>query len=110
MKTILEFGLLVLAMLGMFFTGIYWKRIAMFCRRLFTRSNKYYRWDNHRLELETILELVNKRLKLIDSRDKKWFELEEQINNVAKKIATRESNQKRKIREEVRNYLEELQK
>ena len=110
METILEFGVLVLAMLGMFLTGIYWKRIVMFYRRLFTRRNKDYRWGNHRLELETILELINKRLKLIDDRDTKWFDLEEQVNNIAKKISNREQNQRRKIRDEVRNYLEELQK
>lgn len=35
--------------------------------------------------------------------------LQEQIDNIAEHISVREKNQRQKIREEVRNYLKELQ-
>ena len=35
--------------------------------------------------------------------------LQEQIDNIAEHISVREKNQRQKIREEVRNYLKEIQ-
>ena len=66
----------------------YWYAIKMRIRRVFTPKPKY---NTDRLE-------------------KRVSELEEQLNNLAEKVATKDKNRKHNIRRDVREYLAELRK
>ena len=66
----------------------YWHAIKMRIRRVFIPKPKY---NTDRLE-------------------KRVSELEEQLNNLAEKVATKDKNRKHNIRRDVREYLAELRK
>lgn len=86
MQTIYLIFLMCITAVGTFIAGVYAKQLAAFYKRLFTRKT---------------------RTSPIEQRIK---QLEEELSNVAKFSKNRQLNLKKQIREEVRNYLKELQK
>ena len=72
----------------------YWNAFKSRIRRVFTRKSK--------MDAVDVIIIA----KLQDKID----ELEEQVNNLAETLATRDRNRKYNTRREVRDYLEELRK
>ena len=72
----------------------YWNTFKSRIRRVFTRKSK--------MDAVDVIIIA----KLQDKID----ELEEQVNNLAETLATRDRNRKYNTRREVRDYLEELRK
>ena len=74
----------------------YWQAIKTRIKRVFTPKPKPY---------PHYVEQIRKRdLDLQDKMD----DLQEQINNLADKVASKDKNRKHNIRRDVREYLEEL--
>jgi flagellar motor component MotA len=72
----------------------YWNAFKSSIRRVFTRKSK--------MDAVDVIIIA----KLQDKID----ELEEQVNNLAEVLSTRDKNRKYNTRREVRDYLEELRK
>jgi len=81
------------------------------------KKRKYHWRQNEntagsKLTLEQIVDLIDKRLLFLDNQNKHFHnrmdELDEQIDTLAEKMATRERNRKYNTRRDVREYLEEL--
>ena len=73
-----------------------WNAIKNATKRRKTRKKSYLQKPHQLLQLE------------IEQNAKKIKELEEQMDNVAERLATRDKNRKYNTRREVREYLEEL--
>jgi len=86
MQTIYLTFLYVILALGTFLAGVYWRQLARTYRRLIPEKK-------HKLTTHQRID-----------------ELEKEIYNVAQFAKRRQTTIKSKIREEVRNYLKELQK
>ena len=105
--------------LGVFMAGVYWKQMIRSIKRLNPRHKvcihftKKYKWRNSKLTIEQVLDLVEKRLELLDKQNASFHnrldEHDEAIDNVAERLATRDNNRKYNIRRDVRDYLKELQ-
>jgi len=91
---------------GVFLAGVYWKQMVARYKRLLRR--------NKRNSLAARIEQLEKRVELHTRKDgvylDKFDQLEEELSNVAAFSKRRQVNLKKQIREEVRNYLKELQK
>lgn len=75
--------LMCIMAVGTFIAGVYAKQLAAFYKRLFTRKKR---------------------------KSTDVAALEEQVNNLAERLSTKDRNFKSNIRREVRDYLKELQK
>jgi len=105
METIYYALLLVAVAVGSSYVTSLFPRVkAWFSRVINARRNK----TSRRIEqLEMRVELHTKKDKVYLD---KFDELEEQIENLSRSLASREKNRKSWTRTEVRKYLEELQK
>ena len=131
MNTIYTLLLVVITAIGSIYIGYNIPRIKALYRRLKTLRKRKYKWRNSRLELEQVLDLIEKRIQLFEMKDKHYLEqfdkidnhdealkqlvyqniqLTEQLDNVAKTLAKRETNKKSMVRQQVREYLTELKK
>ena len=105
MENIYYLFILSITMTGVFLAGTYYKPMV--------ERYKKYRRALQRKSLKARVEQLEMRVDLHTRKDgtylNKFDELEEQINNIAKKVTTREHNTKKRIKAEVINYLKELQ-
>lgn len=103
--SIINLFILSITMLGVFLAGTYWKPMV--------ERYKQYRRVLARKSLKARVEQLEMRVDLHTRKDKvyldKFDELEEQIQNIASRVTTRENNTKKRIKAEVINYLKELQ-
>lgn len=107
METIWYFTYMVLLALGMFLTGVYWKRTLAFYKRLFTRKKQTYVWGKHELELHQILELIDKRIELLNKQNSVFHD---RMDEFEKNEKRRETRRKSYVKQSVMDYLKQLQK
>lgn len=107
MDIIWNFTYMVLLALGMFFTGVYYKRVVAFYKRLITRKKRKYVWHNHQLELEQILELIDKRIELLNKQNSVFHDRMDEFEKTQKR---RETRRKSYVKQSVLDYLKQLQK
>ena len=112
MKEIYYLLLVVLTAIGSSFITLHVDKVKRVLKRLFTRKKRQatYVWGKHKLSLPQILDLIERRLELIDKRDKQWLDLQDRVDNLEKSLRTRETSRDKKVKKIVVEYLKELQK
>ena len=84
----------------------YWHMIKMRIKRVFTRKTYSQREDvNH---LKEIVKANTKHIAEMEMELNNIADLQQQVNTLAEKIATRDKHRAGNIRRAVREYLEEL--
>ena len=109
MTEIYYFTLSVLFALGMFITGVYWRRLTSFFKRYFTRNKRttMYKWGNHHLELEQVIDLIEKRIHLLENQNAAFHGRMDELDDQFHK---KEINRTSKVKQIVLEYLKSLQK
>ena len=84
----------------------YWQAIKTRIKRVFTRKTYFQREDvNH---LKEIVKANTKHIAEMEMELNNIADLQQQVNTLAEKIATRDKHRAGNIRRAVREYLEEL--
>lgn len=98
METIYYLLMLVLVAIGSSITTMYLPRLKRVFKRVFKRN---------KLTLTQRVELLEKRVTLHERKDKVYLDKFDEMEAL---FARRENDRKTKVRKQVREYLEELQK
>ena len=99
MEQIYYLFLMCICAVGIFFAGVYAKPLARFYKRLFTRKK--------RNDIIARIEQLEMRVALHTKKDKVYLD---KFDEMEKLFAQRESDRKNKVRKQVIEYLQELQK
>ena len=95
----------VVLAVGVFLAGLYWRQMLSQYKRLRTRFTPKYKWRSSQLELYQILDLIERRLGLLDHHNKYFHD---KIDEIEKLYMRREKDRKSKVKKQVIEYLDEL--
>ena len=103
--SIIYYFLACISAVGIFLAGVYWKELVVKYKRYLRRLK--------RNNIPARIEWLEGRAKIHDNQNKGFHNrldaLDEQLNNIAETLSTRDRNRKYNTRRDVREYLQELQ-